>query len=66
MFRNALIYEFVEMINFENKIEFVVIDEAHCVSEWGSDFRPDYSRLCDIRQMFGNLRILGMSATMPA
>lgn len=42
-----------------------VIDEAHCISEWGSDFRPDYAKLCDLRTMFPGIRILGMSATIP-
>jgi superfamily II DNA helicase RecQ len=42
-----------------------VIDEVHCISEWGSDFRPDYAKLCEIKSIFPGPRILGMSATIP-
>ena len=43
----------------------MVIDEVHCISEWGSDFRPDYSKICNITKMFEGIRVLGMSATIP-
>lgn len=42
-----------------------VIDEAHCVSLWGHDFRPDYLFLADARRAVGNPPLLAMTATAP-
>ena len=42
----------------------MVIDEAHCISDWGHDFRPDYRRIVNIlRQLPGNTPVLGTTAT---
>jgi len=40
------------------KISFVAIDEAHCISEWGHDFRPEYRRIKTIIEAVGNLPII--------
>ncbi len=45
------------------KIKLFVVDEAHCVSLWGHDFRPDYSRLQNFRERLGNPPMLGLTAT---
>lgn len=45
------------------KIKLFVVDEAHCVSLWGHDFRPDYSRLQSFRDRLGSPPMLGLTAT---
>ncbi len=45
------------------KIHLLAVDEAHCISEWGHDFRPDYTRLTQIRQTIGNPTTLALTAT---
>mgnify|MGYP002620441655 FL=1 len=41
----------------------IAIDEAHCISQWGYDFRPAYLRIADIRQLFPQVPVLALTAT---
>jgi ATP-dependent DNA helicase RecQ len=54
-----------ENVNFLHsvKISFVAIDEAHCISEWGHDFRPEYRRLKSIIQQISDVPIIALTAT---
>ncbi|KAA5549520.1 DNA helicase RecQ [Adhaeribacter rhizoryzae] len=45
------------------KISFVAIDEAHCISEWGHDFRPEYRKIRGIIDSIGDLPIIALTAT---
>ena len=44
-------------------VVLLAVDEAHCISEWGHDFRPDYSRLGEIREQLGNPITIALTAT---
>ncbi len=44
-------------------IQLLAVDEAHCISQWGHDFRPDYARLGKFRQMIGNPQTVALTAT---
>jgi ATP-dependent DNA helicase RecQ len=44
-------------------VSFLTIDEAHCISEWGHDFRPEYRQLAALRDRFPNLPVLALTAT---
>ena len=47
-----------------NKIGMLVIDEAHCISDWGHDFRPDYKRINNILRLLPDtVPILATTAT---
>jgi ATP-dependent DNA helicase RecQ len=66
-----LLYVAPESLNKEETIEFlkkvnvsfVAIDEAHCISEWGHDFRPEYRRIKSMIQNLGNMPVIALTAT---
>lgn len=45
------------------KVTLLAVDEAHCISQWGHDFRPDYSKLGEIRRYLGNPQCVALTAT---
>lgn len=45
------------------KVSMLVVDEAHCISQWGHDFRPSYLKIPKLREIFPNLPILALTAT---
>ncbi len=55
--------EFTKALATRVPLKLFVVDEAHCISQWGFDFRPDYSRLGDIRDSIGNPPTLALTAT---
>ncbi|MCO8121082.1 RecQ family ATP-dependent DNA helicase [Stieleria sp. TO1_6] len=58
--RNGRFLETIERSN----VSLLAVDEAHCVSEWGHDFRPDYARLGTVRQRYlGGLQTIALTAT---
>ena len=66
-----LLYVAPESLNKEETIEFlrkvnvsfVAIDEAHCISEWGHDFRPEYRRIKSMIQNLGDMPVIALTAT---
>ena len=66
-----LLYVAPESLNKEDYIEFLkkanvsfaAIDEAHCISEWGHDFRPEYRRIKNILGQIGDFPIIALTAT---
>ena len=54
--------ENIEMLK-EIKISFYAVDEAHCISEWGHDFRPEYRRIRNIIEEIGEAPIIALTAT---
>ena len=55
--------EFLNIIKGKMGISGFAVDEAHCVSEWGHDFRPDYRQLSRIRQLHPDVPMIGLTAT---
>ena len=52
------------LIEFAHNVSFLVVDEAHCISDWGHDFRPDYRRIVElIGRLPSNIPVLGTTAT---
>ena len=54
--------EFLDVIS-KRSIRLFVVDEAHCISEWGHDFRPDYTRMAEFRARLGNPTTIALTAT---
>jgi ATP-dependent DNA helicase RecQ len=58
-FRKDLFWESLGNV----QVGLLAIDEAHCISEWGHDFRPDYTRLAEVRRRLGNPPVIALTAT---
>ena len=54
--------EFIDVIA-RRDVRLLAVDEAHCISEWGHDFRPDYTRLREFRELIGNPTTIALTAT---
>jgi ATP-dependent DNA helicase RecQ len=53
---------FIEKIK-QTKVCIIAVDESHCISQWGYDFRPSYLRIADIRGILPNAPVLALTAT---
>lgn len=45
------------------KVSMITVDEAHCISQWGYDFRPAYLKIADVRQLLPDVPVLALTAT---
>ena len=69
--RTKLLYVAPESLTKEDNVEFLksvkisfyAVDEAHCISEWGHDFRPEYRRIRPIVNEIGNAPVIALTAT---
>src|SRR5688572_21462027 len=53
----------LDHLHRQNALELIVIDEAHCVSQWGNSFRPDYLHLNVLKQRFPTVPMMALTAT---
>ena len=45
------------------KVSMITVDESHCISQWGYDFRPAYLKIAEIRELLPDVPILALTAT---
>jgi ATP-dependent DNA helicase RecQ len=60
---NSDAMQLAETLDIEGKLGFLAVDESHCISSWGHDFRPEYKMIKTFRENFPHIPILAVTAT---
>ncbi|KPI45641.1 ATP-dependent DNA helicase hus2/rqh1 [Cyphellophora attinorum] len=63
MSKSVAFMDTLKQLHNIKKLARIVIDEAHCVSQWGHDFRPDYKELGNVRKQFRGVPVMALTAT---
>ncbi|OJD15451.1 hypothetical protein AJ78_04292 [Emergomyces pasteurianus Ep9510] len=63
MNKNGALLDVLSHLHRQRRLARIVIDEAHCVSEWGHDFRPEYKELGNTRARFPGIPLMALTAT---
>lgn len=66
IFRSAAIQTVLKTLHQRKQLSRLAIDEAHCVSQWGSEFRPEYGKLGEFRKLYPGVPIMALTATASA
>ncbi|KAF2707360.1 hypothetical protein K504DRAFT_436864 [Pleomassaria siparia CBS 279.74] len=61
--KNQRMISALQQLHGRGRLARIVIDEAHCVSQWGHDFRPDYKALGDVLRQFSGVPVIALTAT---
>ncbi|KAH7039107.1 hypothetical protein B0J12DRAFT_702930 [Macrophomina phaseolina] len=61
--KNQAMVNLLQDLHHRQRLARIVIDEAHCVSQWGHDFRPDYKALGETRRQFIGVPVMALTAT---
>ena len=64
--RSKRLVSSLEKAHQNSLLSLIVVDEVHCASQWGHDFRPDYKKLCIFKLQFPSVPLLGLTATATA
>ncbi|XVJ50818.1 MAG: ATP-dependent DNA helicase RecQ [Vampirovibrio sp.] len=56
---------FLQALKTQGRLAYIAVDEAHCISQWGHQFRPDYQKLGVLKEMFPDVAIHAFTATAP-